>query len=243
MRKKALVVVLAVAILCISVSMVIAMPLSQDLSGYYKYGYSDGNTYAVRVEMAIGAIHCYIMPFSNAHYLGVIVGDKIIFRDRRNDQEWAVITQIDADTFLMTQHSADEGVIGEYTAIRITEEEANKIAERTKEDDISNTCVNNLKQLGLILHIFANEHDNDFPNSLAELYPEYATDRSVFVCPAHEGGFVDYDYDYEYIPGFRVGDPNPDQEAVIIERTGNHTIPGNTHHVLYLDGHVERRSD
>lgn len=243
MIKKLLISVLAIAILCFAASAVTAIPLPQDMSGYYKFGYTDGNTYAVKVEMAVGAIHCYILPFTNEHHLGVIIGEEIFFHDENNDNRWGVLTVIDADTSLITEHDANEGVTGEMTVIRITEEEANEIAERTEADEDNNTCVNNLKQLGLMLHMFANEHGNEMPYSLSELYPEYATYTGVFVCPAHGGAFVDYDDDYEYVPGFRADAPNPDQEPILIERTGNHTTPNNTHHVLYLDGHVERHKD
>jgi prepilin-type processing-associated H-X9-DG protein len=244
MRKKLLVAVFAVAIVCFAASAVTAVPLPSDLSGYFKFGYTDGNTYAVRVEMGVGAVNAYILPYDNEHYLGVIVGDKIYFQDRRDDEGWGVLTAIDADTFLITGYDANEGVTNEFTVIRITEEEANEIAERTEADDDRSTCVNNLKQLGLMLNMFANEHDSEFPYSLSELSPEYATYSGVFVCPARGDTFIDYDYDYEYIPGYRIGDPNPDLEPIIIERTGNHTAPaGKMHHVLYLDGHVEIHKD
>jgi prepilin-type processing-associated H-X9-DG protein len=243
MRNKLLISVLAIATICFAVSAVVAIPLPQDLSGYYKMGYTDGNTYAVRAEMGIGAVQVHIMPFPNEIYLGIIVGDEIYFHDRDDRNGWGVLTQIDADTALITVHEMDKGVTAEVTVLRITEEEANEIAERTKADDDKTWCVNNLQQLGLMLHRYARDHDNELPYSLSELYPEYATYTGVFVCPAHGDAFVDYDYDYQYIPGFRIDDPNPDQEPIIIERTGNHTTPSDTHHVLYLDGHVEVQRD
>ncbi len=243
MRKKLSVFALAIAALCFAATAATAIPLPQDMSGYYKFGYTDGNTYAVRVEMGVGAIHCYILPGNGEHHLGVIFGEEIHFSSPDDESRWGVLTHIDADTSLITEHDAEEGVTGEFTVIRITEDEANEIAERTEADWDNNSCVNNLKQLGLVLHMFAQEHDNEMPYSLSELYPDYASYRGVFVCPTHEGEFRDYDYDYEYIPGFYLGAPNPDQEPILIERKGNHTIPTGAYHVLYLDGHVERHKD
>ncbi len=243
MRKQMLASVIVIVTLCFAASAAVAIPLPRDLSGYYKFGYTDGNTYAVRVEMGVGSIRAYVLPGDDNLYLGIIIGEEIYFHDKQSPGSWGVLTQIDADTSLITGHNADEGVTNEFTVIRITEEKANEIAERTKAKQDNQICVNNLKQLGLILNIFARDNNNEFPYSLSETYPDYATYKGIFVCPAHGGGFRDYDDDYEYIPGFRSGDPNPDQEPILIERKGNHNEPPGAYHVLYLDGHVERHTD
>ena len=243
MRKKLLVFALAIAALSFAATAATAIPLPQDMSGYYKFGYTDGYTYAVRVDMGVGAIHCYILPGNGEHHLGVIVGNEIYFDSPDDESKWGVLTQIDANTSLITVHDADEGVTDEFTVIRITEDEADEIAKKTEAEWDNNSCVNNLKQLGLVLHMFAQENGNEMPISLAETYPEYAVNRGIFVCPARGGAFRDYDYDYEYIPGFYLGAPNPDQEPILIERKGNHTTPTDAYHVLYLDGHVERHKE
>jgi prepilin-type processing-associated H-X9-DG protein len=63
----------------------------------------------------------------------------------------------------------------------------------TSAQEISH-CQNNLKQCGLVIKMYANEHKDMFPPYPAEVgeftmdkdevYPEYVTDTSVFVCPA-----------------------------------------------------------
>ena len=243
MRRKVYIAVLAVAVLCLAASVANAVPLSNNLAGYYKFGYFDGNTYAAKAEMGIGAIKVHVLSDMRTLHLGIIVGDKIYFNDRDNQPSWGVLTQIDEDTALITSHDADTGETKEFTVIRITEEEANRITEENEVSELNSACAHNLKVLGLLLHRFAKDHNDEMPYSLAELYPDYTTDKSIFVCPARGGEFHDFDSDYEYIPGFRIGAPNPDQEPLIIENLGNHTAPNNFHNILYLDGHVSAERD
>ena len=243
-KKKLLIVVMVVAVVAFCASSTLAMPLQADPSGYYKFGYTDGNTYAAKVEMGVGAIKAYVMPNMHTVYVGIIIGDKIYFDSPFNQPSWGVLTRIDEDMYLITSHSVDSGEItSEYSAVRITREEADEITDQNEAMDKNNVCINNLKLLGLYLNRFAKDHDNEMPYDLSQLYPDYAADKNIFVCPSRGGEFRDYDSDYEYIPGFSVGAPNPGQEKLIIERRGNHSSPIDSHHVLYLDGHVEFKSD
>lgn len=239
MKTKLVVMILVLGVLCFSTAAAKAMPLPADMSGYYKFGYFDNNTYAAKVDMGIGAIKVHVLDDPNTLYLGIIVGDKIYFNGRDNQPGWGVLTLINEDTALITSHDADTGETKEFTAIRITEEEAQQITEENRKEANNDSCVNNLKQIGLMLHLFARDHDNELPYSLDELYPDYASDRYIFVCPEHGGEFQDYEQDYEYIPGFRTDSPNPDEEAVVIEVEGNHVGTASYYHILYLDGHVE----
>jgi len=58
------------------------------------------------------------------------------------------------------------------------------------------SCANNLKQMGLVFKMYANEWDGRFPRSRRSLagidgpalYPEYMTDDNVIVCPSDEDG-------------------------------------------------------
>jgi prepilin-type processing-associated H-X9-DG protein len=59
------------------------------------------------------------------------------------------------------------------------------------------SCANNLKQMGIVFKMYANEHNGRFPqvddregNLMVEgdeVFPEYLTDLSVLVCPNEEG--------------------------------------------------------
>jgi len=243
MKTKLIVLVAALAVACIAATGASAVPLSDDLSGYYKFGYSDGNTYAVKAEMGIGALKVHVLPDMRTLYLGIILDDKIYFVDGFNRPRWGVLTQIDDDTALITSHDADTGETTEMTAVRITEEEANRITEENRIRDLNDGCINNLVQISLALHRFAKDHDNELPYSLDELFPNYVTDRSIFVCPVRGGQFTDYEADYEYVPGFRTDSPNPDEEIIINEVSGNHSSPIDGHFVLYLNGRVDFRHD
>ena len=66
---------------------------------------------------------------------------------------------------------------------------------RAREAARRSSCANNLKQMGLVLKMYANESEGEqFPSksvdsgnfffSLAETYPEYMTDLSVIFCPS-----------------------------------------------------------
>jgi len=239
MKTKLVVMILAFGVLCFSTAAAHAVPLPADMSGYYKFGYFDDNTYAAKVEMGVGAIKAHVLNDPDTLHLGVIDGDRIIFISAFNEPQWGVATQVDEETVLVAVYNADTGEVRELTALKITEEEALEITEENRRKENSDSCVNNLKQIGLMLHLFARDHENELPYSLDELYPEYARDRYIFVCPEHGGGFQDYEQDYEYIPGFRVDSPNPDEEAVVIEVEGNHVGTASYYHILYLDGHVE----
>ncbi len=52
------------------------------------------------------------------------------------------------------------------------------------------SCANNLRQLGMGLEMFADDHDGRYPrdpkntDDLSPLYPHYVDDLSVFMCPA-----------------------------------------------------------
>ena len=43
-------------------------------------------------------------------------------------------------------------------------------------------CKSNLRQFGVALTIYRGEHDNNTPDWLSTLYPEYVDDRGLFVC-------------------------------------------------------------
>jgi len=65
---------------------------------------------------------------------------------------------------------------------------------RSRQAGRRSSCANNLKQMGLVFKMYANEWDGRYPpvspifnNWMADmraLYPEYLTDLSVLVCPA-----------------------------------------------------------
>lgn len=243
MKTNLLLTVLLAAVLCSTAVPASAIPLAADLSGYYKFVYTDGNTYSAKATMATGGLEVCVLPDTSTIYLGTIADDKIYFVDQYNPARTGALRQIDETTSMMTAHDGDTGETWEFTITKIAKEEADEITARNQAIAKNGECANHLKVLGLLLHRFAQEHGGEMPNSLDELYPVYVSDKSVFVCPARDGEFRSFDMDYEYIPGFRTDSPNPDQEVVITEVQGSHTAPWLFHFVLYLDGHVEDKRD
>lgn len=63
---------------------------------------------------------------------------------------------------------------------------------RARESARRASCQNNLKQMGIVLKMYANEADGKFPpsepylnwRSMRGVYPEYLTDVTVLVCPS-----------------------------------------------------------
>ncbi|RJP16026.1 MAG: hypothetical protein C4520_18580 [Candidatus Abyssobacteria bacterium SURF_5] len=213
-----------------------AIPLSENLEGYYKFDFTDGVTYAAKVEQGIGAIKVYVLPDLQTAYIGIIVGDEIYFQD--NAPYWAVLRQVNEDTALISVTNADTGEMHEFSVVRIGELAASQIVEEIERTNVDAACGRNLKFIGLALAIFANDHDGELPNDLSELHPYYVSDLMTFVCPARGGEFVDFDTDYVYTPGYSIDSPNAGEEVTVIEVEGNHASFAG--HVLYLDGHVEK---
>jgi len=102
-------------------------------------------------------------------------------------------------------------------------------------------CMSNLRQLGLCLALYANEHRGVFPESLDELLP-YTGTGQVFVCPADEnpiataGGLRT---SYRYLGGFSMDQLGPDL-MIAFDKEGNQAGRRN---VLFVDGHVQQLSE
>lgn len=84
------------------------------------------------------------------------------------------------------------------------EETAALAAAREKAEMI--TCVNNLKQLGLAAHIWANDHDGLFPSGLAEL--SGLLQGNVTVCPRDAQAGTQRPYEYLRPAGEAGKEPN-----------------------------------
>jgi prepilin-type processing-associated H-X9-DG protein len=77
---------------------------------------------------------------------------------------------------------------------------------KPRECGIRSACVNNLKQVGLVLNLYASENEGKFPpiddspgNFMFEgnvMYPEYLTDVHIVACPS--------DPDYQWNTNFRL---------------------------------------
>jgi prepilin-type processing-associated H-X9-DG protein len=93
----------------------------------------------------------------------------------------------------------------------------------------SKECMSNLKQIGLALTIYANDHDRLFPPTLDALMPYYLTDETLLRCPSRLRG----KQGYLYVPGL-TSSSSPGT-IVAFDKLGNH---GGVRHVLFVDSHV-----
>lgn len=100
---------------------------------------------------------------------------------------------------------------------------------RAREEARKAVCASNLKQMGLAMAIYANDHEDKFPPALTDLMPDYLTDEGLFHCPTD----TSKEPSYLYVPGLSVTDEPT--LMLVIERAGIHARGRN---VLFVDGHV-----
>ena len=111
-------------------------------------------------------------------------------------------------------------------------------------------CQNNLKQFGLVIKMYSNEHEDYTPPGWLSTYPEYATDPAMYTSPADpiDAGFYEYLLPATNIEGFLdesvADEEDPAARAkamskipVVINRKN---WPGPSgRNILFADGHVE----
>ncbi len=101
-------------------------------------------------------------------------------------------------------------------------------------------CGSNLKQIGVGCIMWAEDHDEQYPSSLKDLYPDYISELGVFVCPSTDDEVtsaeeIDEKGSYIYVSG--LSEDSPPDAVLAYEREDNHG--GEGRNVLFVDGHVE----
>lgn len=96
-------------------------------------------------------------------------------------------------------------------------------------------CANNLRAISLGLHAYAAEHNDSFPATLGELYPQYVSSEKVFDCPATKKAGTKEAPDYRYITALT--EFTPPKEIIAEDLDGNHKKRGKN--ILRVDGSVE----
>jgi hypothetical protein len=239
-------------------SMAVASWTSEDLSGYYKFEFWDGNTYAAKMEpgkkmMKVGLrlvevpdnrVRVYILetPNKDVYYQGKVKGETIYFSDGSRSPVYAEAYKSGENTILIRMRDPNTDELREFTAERTTKEEAERITETNKVGDFNNACMQNMKAIGLAIDQYVKMHE-EMPESLQVLYPTYIQDKQVFVCPVHGGEFQDFEQDYELLQDVDFDDETPKKETLLLERKGNHTAPWRFHYELRLDGYVYAVTD
>ena len=96
-------------------------------------------------------------------------------------------------------------------------------------------CSANIRLLSLGLHMYAADHNDEFPPDLASLYPGYVKEEKVFDCPASKSIGTAAKSDYENVPG--LSEASIPAEVIIYDRDGNHNGLGRN--VVRVNGSVE----
>lgn len=91
-------------------------------------------------------------------------------------------------------------------------------------------CMNNLKQIGLALRLYAQDYNGKFPRELKELCPNYIL-RATLWCP----GDNKISKSYVYVKGLT----SKDRHSILAYDTSPDHHDGEGRNVLFVDGHVE----
>ncbi|MDP3790459.1 MAG: prepilin-type N-terminal cleavage/methylation domain-containing protein [Candidatus Omnitrophota bacterium] len=96
-------------------------------------------------------------------------------------------------------------------------------------------CSNNARMVSLGLHMYAADHDETFPGSLTQLYPEYIKKEKIFDCPAGSVRGTTEEASYEYISGLT--ESSSGTEVILYDKDGNHGKLGRN--LVRVNGSVE----
>ena len=106
-------------------------------------------------------------------------------------------------------------------------------------------CQSNLRQIGLAINGYSEDYDQDFPPSLAELWPDYVNNAKLFKCPATaDTGWQDFvagkatekSSSYVYLPGRFAAAPG--DFVLAYDRSKDHHVDAGIN-AVFVDGHVE----
>jgi len=96
-------------------------------------------------------------------------------------------------------------------------------------------CMNNARSISLALHMYAADHGEAFPGTLAELYPVYIKNEKIFDCPASAVRGTKESPGYEYIAGLT--ESSNGSEVILYDKDGNHGRLGRN--IVRVSGAVE----
>jgi prepilin-type processing-associated H-X9-DG protein len=101
---------------------------------------------------------------------------------------------------------------------------------RAREEARKANCKENLSQIGKAIFAFTQQHDEEYPDSLEDLYPQYLGSYACFACPNTE--HAENEINYIYV---KPAPTAPSNTPIAWDAPRNHEGGRN---VLYVDGHV-----
>ncbi len=109
---------------------------------------------------------------------------------------------------------------------------------RAREQGRRTKCASNLRQIGLALHLYAGDYNEAFPaTNLAQLYPNYVADQSVFDCPSSSAVGTAATPNYNYVTGLT--ESTTSNTIIASDLDANHSSYWN---VLRVDGSISGTS-
>ncbi len=103
------------------------------------------------------------------------------------------------------------------------------------------SCMNNLKQIGIALHLYATDNLERFPGSLQDLVDgDYIDTLEVFKCPSSSSNIpaTAGQGDYLYKPGLT--ESADSDTAIACDKAENHKSRGGN--ISYVRGHIRWQS-
>jgi len=99
------------------------------------------------------------------------------------------------------------------------------------------SCINNLKQISIALHMYATDHMERFPAKLQELVDEgYLDTLEIFKCPSSSSGIPSNADNGDYMYKAGLTESADSNTPIVCDKPENHNGEGGN--VLYVGGHI-----
>ncbi len=100
------------------------------------------------------------------------------------------------------------------------------------------SCLNNLKQISIALHLYATDNMEKFPKTLQELVDGgYLDNLEIFKCPSSSSGVPDNADNGDYLYKTGLTESADSDTPIACDKVENHKGQGGN--VLFVGGHVK----
>lgn len=100
------------------------------------------------------------------------------------------------------------------------------------------SCMNNLKQIGIALHLYATDNMERFPKKLQDLVGgDYIDTLEVFKCPSSNSNIPDNADNGDYLYNSGLTESADSDTAIACDKPDNHKGQGGN--ILYVGGHIK----